>query len=116
MRLLNTSRCKLSLEEKLEVIVNKYFGDKMYKMSSEIGATEELESRVLSGIRTILLREQIAKESKWYFLYELLDSLLRYEKTQDDRQIVEKAINNPLNKNHLGKTFYEKLGDEAWNF
>lgn len=116
MRLLNTSRCKLSLEEKLEVIVNKYFGDKMYKIANEIGATEELESRVLSGIRTILLREQITKESKWYFLYKLLDILLRYEKTQDDKKIVENAINNSLNKNHLGKTFYEKLGDEAWSF
>ena len=44
-----------------------------------------------------------------YFVYELLDSLLRYEKDEEDYVKIEIAINHPLNPAHIGKTFYEKL-------
>ena len=44
-----------------------------------------------------------------YFVYELLESLLRYEKEEEDFKKIEAAISNPLNPAHIGKVFYDNL-------
>lgn len=114
--LLKGTQCKLSTEEKIEKIMMESFGDAMYSIASEIDALEELESRVLSGIRNILLTESISEKSEWFFVNQLLDILLRYEKSKVDKQILQAAIDHPLNKNHLGWSFMKKLGENAWSF
>lgn len=101
--------CAMSTEEKLEYLLNS-IPDKTVRSCAEWGnREEELESRILSGIRSILLKETITNESEMYFIYELLDSLLRYEKDEADYRKIEAAIWNPRNPMHIGRFFYNKL-------
>ena len=69
----------------------------------------ELEGRVLSGARELLIKESISRDNEMYFVYELLESLLCYEKDQDDLKRIENAINHPLNPMNIGSIFYKKL-------
>ena len=62
----------------------------------------------------MLLKEPIGKDNKMYFVYELLESLLRYEKDEEDFKRMENAICHPWNPMHIGSVFYDKLiGDRA---
>ena len=72
-------------------------------------AKEELECRIFSGIREILIEEQVAKENEMYFVYELLEALLCYEKTEEDYKKIKHGINHPLNSRHVGQVLYGKL-------
>ncbi|MCI9488654.1 MAG: glycosyltransferase family 2 protein [Dorea sp.] len=101
--------CVMSTEEKLEYILN-VIPDETVRGCAKWGKREEeLESRILSGIRAILVKEQIEKRSKMHFVYELLDSLLRYEKEEEDFRKIEEAVWNPLNPARIGRIFYDKL-------
>lgn len=101
--------CNMSIEKKLEYILN-VIPDEVVKGCAEWGdREEELESRILSGLRTILLNNQIENGNKMYFVYELLESLLRYEKEEEDYERIDAAIRNPLNPARIGKIFYDKL-------
>ena len=75
----------------------------------ETGTQEEFESRVLSGIRTLFINDMLPEDSEMFFVYELLESLLRYEKDEEDFLKIKNAVNHPLNPLHIGKCFYEKL-------
>lgn len=101
--------CNMTIEKKLEYIL-EIIPDKIVRECAKWGnREEELESRILSGIRTILLNCQIEHGNKMYFIYELLESLLRYEKEEEDYIRIEAAVWNPLNPAHIGKIFYDKL-------
>lgn len=101
--------CDMSIEKKLEYIL-EVIPDRTVRECAKWGnREEELESRILSGIRTILLNHQIEHGNKMYFVYELLESLLRYEKEKEDYIRIEAAVWNPLNPAHIGKIFYDKL-------
>lgn len=109
IRLLKLKSCNLSIEEKLKNIFCDYMDETIIQCAAELNAQEELESRILSGVRELLLCEEIREDSKMYFVYELLDSLLRYEKEESDYRKIENAIYNPLNPAHIGERFYNKL-------
>lgn len=81
----------------------------MIKCAIESDREEELESRILSGVREFLLLNPLEEDSKMYFVFELLDSLLKYEKEDMDYQKIENAINHPFNPAHIGHIFYDKL-------
>ena len=49
------------------------------------------------------------KESEMYFVYELLESLLRYEKAEEDYRKIEAAIWHEHNPGYIGKIFYRQL-------
>lgn len=103
------SNCKMSTEKKLEYILCK-IPDATVRACAELDSREEeLESRILSGIRKLLLEEHIEEDSSMYFAYELLDSLLRYEKDDEDFRKMESAIWNPKNPAHIGQIFYYRL-------
>ncbi len=106
---LSCKNCGMSIEEKLEYILNMIPDEVVRKCAKWGNREEELESRILSGIRTILLSNPIEKDNKMYFVYELLESLLRYEKEEEDFKKIEAAISNPLNPAHIGKVFYDNL-------
>lgn len=106
---LSNKDCNMSIEQKLEYILN-VIPDEIVKRCAEWGRREEeLESRILSGIRTILLNNNIENKSEMYFVYELLESLLRYEKEEEDYEKLEAAIYNPHNPAHIGRIFYNKI-------
>lgn len=106
---LSCPNCMMTLEEKLRYILN-VIPDKTVKDCAEwIERGEELESRILSGIRSLLLKNPLKKESEMYFVYELLESLLRYEKDEEDYRKIEAAIWHEHNPGYIGKIFYRQL-------
>lgn len=112
IRSLQAIDCPLTLEEKMEKIFLEFIDEEVYSCAEEINKREELESRVLSGVRELLVGEKSFIKNEFCFVYDLLKSLLRYEKTKEDYEIIWKAINHPLNPYHIGKTFWEKLSKE----
>ncbi len=109
VRALLFDNCVLSTEEKLKKVYLQYVDKVVYQCANELGKIEELESRILSGTKEILMRESISEQSDMYFIYEMLESMLCYEKDKNDYDRMKKAIYHPLNPYHIGKTFYEKL-------
>lgn len=109
IRALQAANCPLSLEEKLQYAFFGYIDETIKKCVRESNREEELESRILSGIRELFLKENINADNSMYFVYELLEALLRYEKDENDYKKMEDAINHPLNPNHIGDVFYKKL-------
>lgn len=103
------SNCPMTTEEKLKEILCKTVDDIVLDCAKSNNREEELESRILSGIRELLIREPIEEKSEMYFAYELLDSMLRYEKDAEDYEKMKAAIENPHNPHHIGKIFYSKL-------
>ncbi len=104
--------CNMSTEEKLRHILCK-IPDSVMMECVELGKKrEEFESRILSGIRELFIREPIEKDSKMYFVFELLESLLRYEKDEDDYRQMREAVCNPHNPARIGQVFYDKLRNE----
>lgn len=106
---LQAKNCPLSLEEKLRFAFCECIDETVKECIQEIDGSEEVESRILSAIRELLIKEPIDKDNKMYFTYELLESLLRYEKDEEDFRRMEHAINHPLNPMHIGNAFYKKL-------
>lgn len=111
LKTLISPRCKLSLEDKLRKIFNEYIEDWIYKEVQTFNLEEEFEARTLSGIRGLLCEETLSHDSDMYFLFELLDGLLKYEKTEQDYINIERAVYNKNNPLHIGKIFYEKVKD-----
>lgn len=109
LRSFNNKGCLLSLEEKLEKIFTSFLDKDIYEFAEESRRIEELEARVLSGMRELFIREELSPQSDLYFLYELIDLLLSYEKDKEDYTKIKKAIYHPLNKYHIGQSFYKKL-------
>lgn len=103
------SNCKLSIDEKVEKIFFGLFDAIVYECAKEIGALEEAECRILSGLREVFLREKIEADNRMFFVYEMLESLLRYEKTTEDLKNIEFAVKHRFNRYGIGKRFYNKL-------
>lgn len=105
--------CHLDTDNKIKSIITAASDDIIYKNAVETGRIEELESRVLSGLRELFCMKIPSENSEYYFIYELLVSLLRYEKNEDDKRIILKAISSQKNPMGIGKCFYEKI---KWKF
>lgn len=113
---LNNKNCKLNIEQKLEKLMADANDELIQGCVTVLNAQEEFECRVLSGIKNIIINEKPDESNKYYFLYELLESLLRYEKTEEDYQKIENAIYHPLNKAQIGLTLYKKISDKKHLF
>lgn len=109
LKSMSYTNCPLSLEQKLKKIFGETIDDSIKKCIFYLNNEEEIEARILSEVRNMLIREDLNESSEMYFVYELLDSLLRYEKDEEDYKKIENAINHPLNPMHIGKIFYSKL-------
>ena len=106
--------CRMDVSQKIKSIFENAADQLVYGCALGSGRVEEYESRILSGIRGILADEVPAAVSPYYFVYELLDSLLRYEKDEEDMEKIRRAVWHPLNPNHIGQAFYKKLyGDRS---
>lgn len=109
IRSLNSNSCLLKMEEKIYKILNDIIDKTIYELAIESEKSEELEARVLSGIRDLFIREDLSPSSELFFIYELIDSLLKYEKDRTDYDKIKNAVYHPLNKFHVGQCFYKKL-------
>ena len=111
IRGLNTKNCSLNITEKIQKVIMEYLDEIVIECVKFADAWEELDARVLSGLREIFENEdrKDIENSQVYFIYELLEALLRYEKDEEDYQMIKKAIDHPLNPYHIGSVFYRKL-------
>ena len=105
----NRAMCSLKIEEKLEKIMKELSDDVVYNCAVESNLVEEYESRILSGLRSMFIREIPDENSKYYFFYQLLDKILAYEKDEEDMEIIRKVVYNPYNPRNIGQSFYKKL-------
>jgi glycosyltransferase involved in cell wall biosynthesis len=102
-------QCPLLVEEKIRKILEDASTKIVYGCAESINKIEEWESRILSGLRELLIKEPLNLESPYYFLYELLDNLLRYEKDEEDIQKIRAAVYHEKNPKHIGLSFLRKL-------
>jgi glycosyltransferase involved in cell wall biosynthesis len=109
LRNLCADNCPMSLEEKIQFAFCGCLDEIIKTCVAEGNRQEELESRILCAVRELFIAEPINKDNKMYFAYELLESLLRYEKDNEDLKKIENGINHPLNPQHIGSSFYKKL-------
>ncbi len=101
--------CRMDAGQKIRFIFEGASDQVVHGCALDSGRLEEYESRILSGIRGILAKEVLPSDSPYFFVYELLGSLLRYEKDEQDLDKIRRAICHPLNPNQIGQTFYKKL-------
>ncbi len=99
----------LACEEKLEKIFTEMADDTIYRCAEVSGRVEELESRILSGCREIVSSEGAGPCGSYRFVYDYLESILRYEKTAEDLEKARQAGYHEKNPNHIGKVFYERV-------
>lgn len=97
------------IDKKLETIMRYASDDTVYELAADDNRIDELEGRTLAACREAFLKEIPKEESKYYFLYELLNSLLRYEKTQYDLKNIREGTCHELNPKHIGQYFLNKL-------
>lgn len=94
------------LEKKLKEILENSIDDIILEVFDD---REELDARILSALRMQLVEEPLDKNSEYYFMYEMLNSLLRYEKEDDDYKKIHDAVYNIKNPFHVGEIFYNRL-------
>lgn len=109
LRHLQAFNCPLLLEEKLRFAFCGCIDETLKECITDSNRKEELEARILSAARELLIKEEITVDNKMYFVYELLEALLCYEKEDDDYEKMERAICHPLNPLHIGTSFLQKL-------
>ena len=109
LRALGLEKCPLSTEEKLKQMYLVCADELICRLASSLNRTEEMESRILSATRGLLTKERLPEDSEMYFLVGLLNSLLRYEKDEEDYRRIRAALDHPFNPAQIGKSFYEKL-------
>ena len=101
--------CKMSINQKLEKLINEVIDDIVTQCSLTTNRIEEMESRVLSACNELFAKEPIDEKSEFYFIYEMLHALLKYEKTDEDMQKIKAGVFHEKNPHNIGKSFYEKL-------
>lgn len=111
IRTYSSEHCRLTTEEKLQRILESASDELVYECAKSENRIEELESRVLSGLRELLLKELPDESSDFYFVYELLNALLRYEKEEEDMRKIKEAVYHKNNPRHIGECFLKKLKD-----
>lgn len=109
IRSYSSMHCKLSTEEKIRRILEGASDEIISECARLENRIEELESRVLSGLRELLLKELPDEGSDFYFVYELLDALLRYEKEEEDMRKIKEAVYHKNNPRHIGESFLKKI-------
>ncbi len=104
-----TSACGYSTDEKVETIINKYLDNDIYECAAVLDANKELEGRVIFALRTLFSRERVNKDSKYYFIYEMVRAFHKFEKNKADMECIRAAVYDCNNSNHIGKQFLEEL-------
>ncbi len=109
IRSYSAPNCKLNIDEKIKRIMVGISDDLVYKNAKETGQLEELESRTISGLKELFAKETPSSDSEYYFIYEMIVSLFKDEKDENDRQIILNAITHEKNPLRIGTSFYQKI-------
>jgi len=106
---LSAANCPLSHEEKVSKIFFDSVDDVVYECGIESGKKEELEARILSALRELFLEFIPEENTEARLVYEMLESLLRYEKDESDFEKIKKCVYYEKNKYNIGESFLKKL-------
>jgi glycosyltransferase involved in cell wall biosynthesis len=99
-----------SVVERLDEVFMIPYDSTMEECFGGLKGKEEFEARILSQLEKYFLKmEIISPDIENHFAYRLLESLLRYEKTDEDYAVIKAAIYQEKNLYHIGETFYNKL-------
>ena len=109
IRALNAQDCPLTTDEKLKKVFTEFADPQVCACAVSPEQKEEAESRLLSGVRELLAADPLQEGDSMYFVHELLEALLRYEKNEEDYAKIEHAVRHPLNPAHAGQVFLTKL-------
>ncbi len=121
IRSLCSKRCALPIKKKLEKVFTETLDSLVWDCAVKAGRVEELNARVLSGCRELLVQEwlqghgDIQSLGEYRFVYDYLEAVLRYEKTEEDLEKMRHAVFHKRNQYRIGHMFYEKLsGSKKW--
>lgn len=98
-------------EEKFEMIFSNTWDEIVSECFDD---REEFDARILSAVRAYLINNTIEEGSKYYFVFELIDVLLRYEKTEEDMNKLKTAVNDSNNPFNIGEVFLKKLNIKGY--
>lgn len=105
----NLKNCPLSNEERIQQIFFNTVDDVIYECGIKSGKKEELEARILCALREIFLKYIPPENSDARLVYDMLESLLRYEKDETDLEKIKKCVYYEKNKYNIGEEFLKKL-------
>ena len=83
--------------------IDVYIDEIVLKCVENLLAEEEFDARVIFGMRRIFCENKLPEDNKYYFYYELVQSLHRFEKDESDKTKIKAAIINKNNKYGIGK-------------
>ena len=99
-----------SVVERLDEVFMIPYDSTMEECFGGLQGKEEFEARILSQLEKYLLEmEIVSPEIENHFAYRLLNNLLRYEKTEEEYEVIKASIFQKKNPYHIGETFYNRL-------
>ena len=101
--------CPYTVEKKVETIFYEYYDECIVKCAKVLSSEEELEGRIIFALRNIFYHEIPERDTMAYFYYRLIQSIHRFEKTEDDYIFIREAINDKRNIYKIGKRLTKEL-------
>ena len=96
----------LDTDDKLSRVMESSIDDLVFGVIEDF---EELDARILHELEWFFYKNPVEENSKYYFLYRMLESILRYEKDEEDIKFIREGIYNELNPFNIGKAICEKI-------
>lgn len=106
---LTAAGCPLTTNGKVRRVLAEYVDDLVWGCAMECHREEELEISVIAGIREILGNGNLKPADTMYFVKDMLDSMLHYEKEPCDLEQIETGVYHPQNPRHIGKCLLGRL-------
>ena len=101
--------CPLETDEKVYKILAEYMDELVCNCAKEYNRELELEISVIAGLRGIFSRETLKPGDRMYFVKDMLDSMIRYEKKDADIEKIERGVKHELNPYRIGKKLLDRL-------
>lgn len=96
----------------------KIFGEFIDSVTYEVAAgedEEQLEARIFRKLRDYYLSKIPDETDEYLFAYKMLESLLRYEKDEEDYANINEGVNNIKNPHRIGRIFRDKILDNKFS-
>ena len=97
------------VEKKLDVIFNEFLDATILKCARDSKREDELESRILCSLNELFRNNPLSENDKYWFIFDYIYRFLKHDKHVYDYEQMRKDINNPANKNNIGKICFDKM-------
>ena len=102
-----SSKCNLSLSEKIKRIMENFLDDYIFDLATETGQTDKLIGRVVRGLIRVMGDERLSDLDRYSFLNHIVD--VATQKEPPDERRLREAVLNPLNPRRVGGGMYERI-------